>query len=129
MATWDDVARLALALPEATEGTSYGATRSWRVREKAFAWERPLRTADLAELGDAAPAGPVLAVRVADLAARGDLVADSPDVYLTTSHFAGYPVVLVRLAAIGVDELAEALDEAWACRAPRRLVAQHRPAG
>ena len=129
MATWDDVARLALALPEVTEGASYGGTRSWRVRDRAFAWERPLRPADLAELGDAAPEGPVLGVRVADVAARDELVADSPAVYLTTSHFAGYPEVLVALDAIGVEELAEVLDEEWACRAPRRLVAQHRPAG
>lgn len=128
-ATWDDVARLALALPEATERPSYSATRSWRVRDRAFAWERPLGEADVAELGDAAPAGPVLGIRVPDVAARGDLIADSPGVYFTTSHFAGHPAVLVRLAAIGVDELAEVLDEAWACRAPRRLVAQHRRTG
>jgi hypothetical protein len=127
MATWDDVARLALALPEATERGSYGDTRSWRVRDKAFAWERPLRPKDIAELGDAAPAGPVLAVRVADVGARDALIADSPAVYFTTSHFDGYPAVLVRLDAIDETELAEALDEAWACRAPRRLVATHRP--
>jgi hypothetical protein len=129
VAGWDDVARLALALPEATEGTSYGGARSWRVRDKAFAWERPLRRADLAELGDAAPTGPVLAVRVPDVGARTALVADSPGVYFTTAHFAGFPAVLVRLADIGVDELAEVLDEAWCCRAPRRLVARHRAPG
>ena len=129
MATWDDVARLSLALPEVTAAPTHGGARSWRVRQRAFAWERPLGRADIAELGDAAPSGPVLAVRVPDVAARGDLIADSPGVHLTTSHFAGYPVVLVRLAAIEVDELAEVLDEAWACRAPRRLLAQHRPAG
>jgi len=126
MVTWDDVARLALALPETTEDPSYGRTRSWRVRDKAFAWERPLRPADLAELGDAAPSGPVLAVRVPDVAARGDLIADSPGVYFTTAHFAGYPAVLLRLDEIDAEELAEVLDEAWTCRAPRRLVAQHR---
>jgi hypothetical protein len=129
MATWDDVARLALALPEATESPSHSGTRSWRVRDKAFAWERPLRRADVAELGDAAPAGPVLAVRVPDIGARAELIADSPAVYFATAHFAGYPAVLIWLAAIGVDELAEVLDEAWACRAPHRLVAARRPAG
>jgi hypothetical protein len=126
MATWDDVARLALALPEATEGRSYGETRSWRVRDKAFAWERPLRRKELAELGDAAPAGPVLGAHVPDVGARTALIADSPDVYFTTAHFAGYPAVLIRLDAIDAEELAEVLDEAWACRAPRRLVAGHR---
>ena len=126
MAGWDDVARISLALPEATESPSYGGTRSWRVRDKAFAWERPLRRADLAELGDRAPAGPVLAVRVPDVGARDALIADSPGIYFTTAHFDGYPAVLVRLDEIDADELAEVLDEAWSCRAPRRLVAQHR---
>jgi hypothetical protein len=127
MASWDDVARIALALPEATQGTSYGETRSWRVRDQAFAWERPLRKADLAELGDAAPAGPVLAVRVPDVGARAALIGDSPGVYFTTAHFAGFPAVLIRLDEISAEELAEVLDEAWACRAPRRLVAEQRP--
>ena len=129
MATWDDVARLALALPETTEVPSYAATRSWRVRDKAFAWERPLRGGDRAELGDDAPSGPVLAVRVSDVAARADLIADSPGVYFTISHFAGYPAVLLRLDAIDAEELAEVLDEAWTCRAPRRLATQHRLPG
>jgi len=127
MATWDDVARLALALPEATEGASYGEARSWRVRDKAFAWERPLRQADLAELGDAAPSGPVLCARVPDVGARAALIADSPAIYFTTGHFTGFPAVLVDLGAIDVPELTELLSEAWACRAPRRLVAQYRP--
>ena len=126
MATWEDVARLALELPEATEGPSHSGTRSWRVRDKAFAWERPLRRADVAELGDSAPTGPVLAVRVPDIGARAALIADSPGVYFATAHFAGYPAVLVWLEEIDVAELAEVLDEAWACRAPRRLLAEHR---
>jgi hypothetical protein len=126
VATWDDVARLALALPEAAEGPTHGGNRSWRVRDKQFAWQRPLRPRDLAELGDAAPAGPVLGAYVPDVGARTALIADSPGGYFTTAHFAGHPSVLVRLAEIDADELAELLDEAWACRAPRRLLAVHR---
>ena len=127
MATWDDVTRLARALPEVTEGGSYGGTRSWRVRDKAFAWERPLRRADVAELADP-PDGPVLAVRVPDIGVRAALIADSPHVYFATAHFAGYPAVLVWLDEIDVVELAELLDEAWSCRAPRRLLAARRDA-
>jgi hypothetical protein len=129
MATWDDVARLALALPEATEGPTHGGNRSWRVRDKQFAWQRPLRPKDLAELGDAAPAGPVLGAYVPDVGARTALIADSPGVYFTTAHFTGHPSVLIRLDVIGEEELAEVLDEAWTCRAPRRLIAEHRPGG
>jgi hypothetical protein len=64
---------------------------------------------------------------VPDVPAGGELVADSPGVYFTITHFAGYPAVLVRLDEIDAGELAELLDEAWACRAPKRLLAQHRP--
>jgi hypothetical protein len=34
---------------------------------------------------------------------------------------AGYPAVLVRLAEIGVPELAELLTEAWLAQTPKRL--------
>jgi hypothetical protein len=53
------VRRIALALPETDEHVSRGNVR-WRVREKLFAWERPLLRPDLAALGDAAPDGPIL---------------------------------------------------------------------
>jgi hypothetical protein len=95
------------------------------VRDKTFAWERPLRRADLLALGDAAPAGPILGVRVPDLGAKEALLADDPDVYFTTPHFNGYPAILVRLGEIAVPELDELLTEAWLCRAPKRLAAAY----
>ncbi|HEY4725211.1 MAG TPA: MmcQ/YjbR family DNA-binding protein, partial [Actinomycetota bacterium] len=42
MATWDDVRRLAMALPETAEGTSRDGLPGWSVKGKSFAWERPL---------------------------------------------------------------------------------------
>jgi hypothetical protein len=124
MTSLDDVARVCLALPETTEVTSRGS-RQWRVKDKLFVWERPLRRSDLDELGDAAPAGTVLGARVPDEGAKTALIADEPDVYFTTSHFDGYPAILCRLDAIGIDALTELAGEAWACRAPRRLLAEH----
>ncbi len=124
MATWDDVRRIALALPETAEGPHFGWF-AWRVRGKAFAWERPLRRADLAALGDAAPDGAILAARIPDLGAREALIADSPAVYFTIPHFADYPAVLVRLEAISVAELGELLVEAWYARAPKTLARAH----
>jgi hypothetical protein len=125
MATWDDVSATCTALPGAVETTRGEGHRAWRVKDKLFAWERPLRPADLAELGDDAPTGPVLGARVPDEGAKQALIAEEPDVYFTTSHFAGYPAILVRLDDIDVDALAELVGEAWACRAPKRLLAEH----
>ncbi len=119
MADWDDVRRVALALPGSVERT--GATLSWAVNDKAFLWERPLRRGDLEALGLVAQDGPVLAARVADVAAKEELVAAAPRIYFTTPHFHGYPAVLVRLDVIDGAELAELAVDAWLCRAPKRM--------
>ena len=123
MATWDDVRRLALRLPQTEEQTSRDGLPAWRVKDKSFAWERPLRPSDLRALGDAAPNGPILAARVPDLGAKQALLADDAEVYFTIPHFNGYPAILVRLDRIPLDELEELLVEAWLCRAPKRLAA------
>ncbi len=119
MTTWDDVRRIAMALPETVEQP--GDALQWRVGDKLFAWDRPLRRADLDALGDAAPDGPVLAARVPDLGAKDALLADDARVYFTTPHFNGYPAILVRLDLIALAELKELLVEAWLTRAPRRV--------
>lgn len=121
MASWDDVRRIALALPETTERASHDDVPAWRVRDKLFCWERPLRRADLEALGDAAPDGPILGARVPDIGAKDALLADDAGVYFTTPHFNGYPAILVRLDRIPVAELEELLVEAWLARAPKRL--------
>jgi hypothetical protein len=121
MATWDDVRRSAMALPEVSERDG----PQWRVRDKLFLWSRPLRRRDLDELGDDAPAGPILGARVPDEGAKLALVSDEPTIYFTTSHFDGYPAVLVQLDHIGIDELAELAVDAWLARAPKRLAQQY----
>ena len=128
MATWDDVARICLALPGTTEALSRGS-RHWKVADKLFVWERPLRRRDLDELGADAPPGPVLGARVPDEGAKQALIAAEPDVYFTTAHFDGYPAVLARLEALDEAGLTELADEAWACRAPRRLVEERNGGG
>jgi hypothetical protein len=124
VATWDDVARTCLALPGTSEGVSRG-WRQWKVGDKAFVWERPLGKKDVAELGADAPTGPVVAAYVPDEGAKAALIAEEPELYFTTSHFDGYPTVLCRLELLGPQDLAELAAEAWACRAPRRLLALH----
>ena len=124
MASWDDVRRIALGLPEAGERPAHG-NPAWRVRDKLFAWERPLRQKEIEELGAAAPDGPILGLRVEDLGVKEALIGADPHVFFTTSHFDGYPSVLVRLERIGAAELEELIVEAWLARAPKRLAADY----
>ncbi|HTX32892.1 MAG TPA: MmcQ/YjbR family DNA-binding protein [Solirubrobacteraceae bacterium] len=128
MATWDDVRRLALALPETHEDLRRGHM-FWVVKDKLFVWERPLRGSDLKALGNAAPEGPILGARVEHLLAKDALIADNPDVFFTTPHFDNYPAILILLEKIALDELEEVIVEAWLSRAPKRVanayVAEH----
>ncbi|MGE2716535.1 MmcQ/YjbR family DNA-binding protein [Mycolicibacterium litorale] len=118
MATWCNVGEIAQRLPETVETSP----RTWRVRKKLVAWERPLRKADREALGPDAPDGDILGVRVADEGVKFALIADSPHVYFTTPHFDGYAAVLVRLADIEIAELTELLTDSWALQAPKTLV-------
>jgi hypothetical protein len=120
MATWDDVARIALDLPETTEERAWG-NRHWKVRGKGFVWERPLRKSDLKALGDAAPEGPILGARVEHLIAKEALLQDPSGVFFTIPHFDGFAAVLVLLDEIDLDGLDEVIVEAWLCRAPKRV--------
>jgi hypothetical protein len=123
MATWDDVAAVCRGLPGTTELRSASGRRRWQVRGKTYLRERPLHRRDLDELGNAAPTGPVLVAAVADEGVKAALLADEPELYFTTSHFHGWAAVLVRLDRLDPPGLRELVVEAWAARAPRRLVA------
>jgi hypothetical protein len=120
MATWEDVRRIALALPLASERVSRDR-RQWRVKEKLFVWERPLRSAEIEALGGDAPDGPILAARVEHLGAKEALLADDPGVFFTTPHFDGYPAILSRLERLTLEDLDELVTEAWLARAPMRV--------
>ena len=131
MVTFDDVARIALALPETEETTSYGNT-SWAVRSggkaksKGFVWERPLSQTDrklLTEAGEieVPPDEVILAARVEDLAEKEAVLAEHGDAVFTMPHFNGYPAVLVRLDRIDAALLEEIVTSAWLAVAPKKL--------
>jgi hypothetical protein len=119
VASWEDVRRIALGLPETSERCSRGRPQ-WRVREKLFVWDRPLRRSEVDALAEAAPDGPILGARVEHLGAKEALLADATGVYFTTPHFDGYPAILVLLERIPIEELEELITEAWLARAPAR---------
>lgn len=72
------------------------------------------------------PSADVIAVRVANEEEKQGLLALDPHVFFTEPHYDGYPAVLVRLPVIDLDLLGAVLTDAWRCRAPRRLLANHR---
>jgi hypothetical protein len=121
MATIDDVAEIARALPEVTEGESRG-WRTWSVRKKAFVWERPFSKADLARFGDAPPPdGPIVAVRVEDLVEKDAVLAEQRKGFFTIPHFDGYAALLIQLRAVSKRLLREAIIDAWLACAPPKL--------
>jgi hypothetical protein len=107
---WEDVSAIGARFPGVEEGTSYG-TPSLKVRGKFLC---RLRTNPDA-----------LVMRVIDLADREALLKGEPDVFFSTPHYDGYPAVLVRLEKIGLDALAELIEDAWRLQAPKRVVAAH----
>jgi hypothetical protein len=123
-ASWDDVSRIALALPETDERISRDL-RQWRVNDKLFVWERPLRPKEIEALGSSAPDGPILGARVEHVGAKEALLAGDPSVFFTTPHFDGHPSILVRLDRIALPELDETIVEAWLSRAPKSLAQRY----
>jgi len=97
MVGWDEVIAVATALPEVTEGTTWG-NRCWKVKGRTFVWVRPLGKKDRADLGDAAPDGEIAGVRVSDRAEKQAVLDTFAEVF-TIPHFANYDAVLIRLSA------------------------------
>jgi hypothetical protein len=121
MATLEDVVRMASGFPEVTEGARHG-NRTWFVRGKAFAWERPFSKADLKRFGDVdPPPGPILALSTADLADKDALLATGTKGFFTIPHFDGYAAVLVQLRTVAKKPLREAIEDAWLACAPEAL--------
>jgi hypothetical protein len=118
------VRRIALALPDVTEEADHPFAFAVRAgkKDKGFVWAWAERVT---------PGRPrvhnldVLAVRVASLGEKEMLLAADPDKFFTEPHYNGFPAVLVRLAALDVDELAELVTDAWRCQAPKKLVKEY----
>ena len=129
MVTLDDVARMAMQLPEVAEGESRGS-RTWSVAGKGFAWERPFSKADLKRFGDETPPdGTILAVRVEDLGEKEAVLAAQPKGFFTIPHFDGYAAVLIQLRTASKKAVKDALLDAWLACAPPRLTEAYRQRG
>jgi hypothetical protein len=125
VATLDDVARLAMALPDVTEGERHG-NRTWSVSGKGFAWERSYTKADLKRFGDQTPPRqPVIAVRTDDMVEKEAVLQAGIKGVFDMAHFNGYPAVLLELRLIGKRPLKDLLVDGWLACAPPTLAASY----
>jgi hypothetical protein len=125
MQTYDDVAKVALELPQTEESKRHG-NRTWFVGGKGFAWERPFGKADLKRFGDEIPPdGPILAVRVDDLMEKEAVLAAHPKAFFTIPHFDGYAAVLIQLKKVTKRELRDAVVDGWLSCAPTKLAEEY----
>jgi hypothetical protein len=100
-----DVRKIALALPDTVEKSSYG-TPGFRVRDRLFARLRSDPDA--------------LVLWRESVEEKEALIEAAPEKFFTTPHYDGHPHILVRLEAIDGEELGDLLEESWQLRGGRR---------
>lgn len=111
--TFDMIREAALKLPSVFEGTSYG-TPCLRVGKTMIA-----RLREDSE---------TLVLKI-DPMERDILMEAEPDIFFTTDHYRGYPIVLVRLPKAELDHIEMLLRRAWFAAAPKRLTKRFPDAG
>ena len=120
MASQDDVRRIALSLPETVQDDDgFAFAVSNRGKRKGFAWVWQER---IQPKKPRVPNPDVIALRVVDETEKQMLLTSDEEKFFTEPHYNGFPAILVRLSAIGVEELAELITDAWRCQAPGSLV-------
>jgi hypothetical protein len=90
----------------------------FRVADKGFVWSYPERS----------PGQPrrirtdIAVLFVGDEDEKQALLLGEPDLFFTASGYDGLPLVMVRLAEVGIERLGELVLDAWRMRAPQELV-------
>jgi hypothetical protein len=118
MADEGDVRRLALTLPQVEEIDCAGF--DFRVSGKGFVWSYPERQ----------PGQPrvlrtdIAVLYVGDEAEKQALLLGEPRLFFSPPGYDGWPLVMLRLAEVGVERLTELITDAWRMRAPAGLAAE-----
>jgi hypothetical protein len=113
----DDVRRFALALPHVEEIESDGF--DFRVGGKGFVWSYPERNPGQRRVIRT----DVAVLFVGDEAEKQALLLGEPDLFFTADGYDGWPLVMLRLGAVGTRRLRELITDAWLMRAPADLAA------
>jgi hypothetical protein len=114
----DDVRRLALALPGVEEIDSDGF--DFRVDGKGFVWSYPERLPGQRRVIRT----DIAVLFVGDEAEKQALLLGEPEVFFTAPGYDGWPLVMLRLAAVDLERLTELVTDAWRMRAPRDLAGE-----
>jgi hypothetical protein len=108
VATFDDVRRIAMSLPEAEEVLTWETDVTFRVRHKIFAIG-----------GDGSDHASIKATPMV----QEDLVERDPKIFKPAAYVGRFGWVNVDLTGVDVAELEGLLREAWRLTAPKRLAA------
>jgi hypothetical protein len=123
-----DVDEICGALPETELGISWGDRPTWKVprgpKGKGFLLYRvPGQTAIDPSTGE--PFDDLIVITTPTEVEKHALVEDESTPFFTIPHFKGYSAVLVQQSRLGElcrEELAEVITDAWATKAPAKLV-------
>jgi len=127
----EDIDEICGSLPETELGTSWGDRPTWKVprgdKGKGFVLYRmPHKTAVDPETGEMYD--DLVVIHTPTEVEKEALVADESTPFFTIDHFRGDAAVLVRQSRLGEisrQELTEVITEAWAAKAPKKLVREH----
>jgi len=114
--TFDVVREIGLALPDVEESTMYGSP-ALKVRGNLLAGLPVNKSAEPGSLG----------VWI-DFDQRAALLAEAPETYYVTDHYVNYPIVLVRLSQIRIDQMRDLLSSAWRFVTSQKRRTASRPA-
>ena len=106
LTSFDDIVKLAHALPGVVDGTSYG-TPALKVGGKLFA--RLHQSMDCIVLR-------------CELLDREILMQSAPDAFFITDHYRDYPWILLRIGVVEKRVLPELIERAWRLVASKTLI-------
>ena len=122
-ATVDDIHATARAMPHVTVFRPE-SNPVYQVGSKSFVFFRTPRP-DAVDPDTGERLEDVIVLWVASEGDKQALLQDERLPFFTTPHFDGYPMILIRLERIPVEELHELVVEGWLDRAPKRLAAAY----